>query len=700
MTARIVLRPFLHHFTLEMMTTCRLALIVLLMSVSGWARGQGTVMLAGGGREGDIGDTTAWSYALYQSLVANGDIDGDGTIRIAVLTDDHSAASNPSFIPRYFEWIGATLGTSVESFTLEVADRAEAEDPSVVDALATADGAFIKGGDQGAYYDAWDDTRLEQHLRDLADRGGAFGGTSAGAMSAAGVCLCGERDLISSDPMADAHTAYLDDADTPGTSGLHADFLSVLPGTLIDTHFTERGRLGRLIGSLAKVNDDRDADLLGIGVETSTGLVIRGGVAEVRGEGTVSFLRETPATQRIREPGQPLVATHLRLDRLTAGWRFDLAARRPLTEAAPSGVVTVDPPGAGAENQGALTIRGRQASDRRRFAHVASYHPDPYRLRDTSADVFVREAVGFTDVDRTDDHRGDRQATLFRALFDAPESSGFLLFGPHGSISTTGTRLSRTASVPDELTAGGDMAAIIVDGSTVTHKGLAPAPNFYGLRSAALVNATVHVLAESARHDLAYNSRTRSLVPHAPAVTFDSTAATVAGDAVTLRWTARPLAEGGAFIVQQRSDSGDWGQIGRVAADPPTEGAQRYTFRVEGGPEGAAFRLKYIGGEERIVYSDTIETAGLEDAYRLTAPVPNPFQDRAEMTLRVAETQRVRIDVFDVLGRRIATLHDGQVEAGRAHSIELQATNWASGVYIIRVVGDRFTAERTAVRVR
>jgi hypothetical protein len=70
------------------------------------------------------------------------------------------------------------------------------------------------------------------------------------------------------------------------------------------------------------------------------------------------------------------------------------------------------------------------------------------------------------------------------------------------------------------------------------------------------------------------------------------------------------------------------------------------------------------------------------------------------MTLRVAETQRVRIDVFDVLGRRIATLHDGQVEAGRAHSIELQATNWASGVYVIRVVGDRFTAERTAVRVR
>ncbi len=682
------------------MTTCRFALILLLFSVSGMARGQGTVMLAGGGREGDIGDTAAWSYALYQSLVTNGDIDGDGTVRIAVLTDDLSAASDPSFIPRYFEWIGATLGTSVESVNLEVADRAEAEDPTVVDALAMADAVFIKGGDQGAYYDAWNDTRLEQHLRDLADRGGALGGTSAGAMSAAGVCLCGERDLISSDPMADAHTEYLDDADTPGTSGLHTGFLSIAPGTLIDTHFTERGRLGRLIGALAKGNDDGDADLLGIGVETSTGLVIRDGVVEVRGEGAVSFLRETPKTQRMREPGQPLVATHLRLDRLTAGWRFDLAARRPMTETAPSGVVAVDPPGAGAENQGALTIRGRQASDRRRFARVASYHPDPYRLRTTSADVFVRDAVGFSDVDRTDDHRGDRQATLFRALFDAPESSGFLLFGPRGGISTTGTQLSRTAHAPDELAAEGDMAAIVVDGSTVTHKGLAPAPNFYDLRSAALVSATVHVLAESARHNLAYNSRTRSLVSHAPAVTFDSTAATVTGDAVTLTWTARAQAEGGAFIVQQRSDSGDWMRIGRVAADSPAEDAQRYTFRVESGTEGAAFRLKYRGAEGRIVYSDTIEAAGLEGAYWLTAPVPNPFQGRAEMTLRVAEAQHVRVDVFDVLGRRVATLHDGRLDAGRTHPIELQATNWASGVYVIRVVGQHFTAERTVVRVR
>ena len=53
-----------------------LRLLVLLLFAP--FAGAQTVVLAGGGGEGDVGDTAAWSYGLYGALVENGDTDGDG----------------------------------------------------------------------------------------------------------------------------------------------------------------------------------------------------------------------------------------------------------------------------------------------------------------------------------------------------------------------------------------------------------------------------------------------------------------------------------------------------------------------------------------------------------------------------------------------------------------------------------------------
>ena len=471
-------------------------------------------MLAGGGTEGDIGETGAWSFRLYGALLDDGDRDADGTIRVAVV----ARTAQTEFIPTYVEWIGTTRGLAVDAFNVTVGSRAAADDPAVVGAVATADAVFLKGGDQGQYYDLWNETLLETHIRAVAARGGALGGTSAGAMSLAGHCLCGGQDLIGSDVMADARSPVLDDASAPGTSGLHADFLDGVgvPGVYVETHATERGRLGRVAGVLAKATDDAglgagDDAILAVSLDERTGVVVRRDTATVVGEGAVEFLRASPATVRVRDAGRPLVYTSLHLDRLTDGWRYVLSARAPVTDAPPPGVEPVPPLPTGVPNAGALTIFGGLPSNEQKFGWIAAYDPAPYSLTPTTLSTFVRDAVGFANVDRNDDRRGDRVETLFRALYERPDLSGFLLYGAYAAGGTTGGQVVRTAEAPDVLSFAGDMAGIVVDARPATHRGLAPTVSAYGVPATALVGARVHVLAESALRGIAYDSRLHAL---------------------------------------------------------------------------------------------------------------------------------------------------------------------------------------------
>jgi len=462
----------------------------------------GTIVLAGGGAEGDVGDTTSWSYKLYRKVVENGDVDADGVVRVAVLT----ASSSTSFITDYFEWIGTTVGRNVDATIYLVATRADANSSALVGPVASADAVFIKGGDQGVYYDQWNGTLLETNVRAVADRGGALSGTSAGAMSLPQYCFCGGSDLISEDIMENSHTSYLNDT-SDGGSAIHTDFLGYLSRITVDTHFTERGRFGRLLGIMAKAGEDNaDPAILGIGIERQTGLSIRGSTAEVIGIGEVSFVQQTAATTRIRTAGKPLVYTDLKVDRLTHGWTYDLSTKAPVTR--PSGVVAVSYAGDGAANSGALTITGRTEKDNVKFEKVATYNPKDYSLANTTASVFVRTGVGFTDAGYST-NRGYKQETLFRALYDVPSYTGYLLF--------YGGTASRASGSPDVLSFAGD-GTIVIDGKTVTYKGLSPYKSYQAtssgtLRAAALTNLTVHVLSESTTTGKRWNSRTHAIVP-------------------------------------------------------------------------------------------------------------------------------------------------------------------------------------------
>ena len=79
-------------------------------------------------------------------------------------------------------------------------------------------------------------------------------------------------------------------------------------------------------------------------------------------------------------------------------------------------------------------------------------------------------------------------------------------------------------------------------------------------------------------------------------------------------------------------------------------------------------------------------------AYRLTAPHPNPFNPQTQFTLSVTETQQVTVEVYNMLGRRVAVLHKGRLAADQTHTFTFEASNAPSGIYLIRITGEQFSA--------
>ena len=458
----------------------------------------GVVVLVGGGSEGEVGDASAWSADLYRALLVGGDVTGDGRVTVAILASE----AQDEWLPGYFEWLGADDAFNVTAGSRERAD-------AVAETVAAADAVFLKGGDQGVYYDTWNDTALEAAIRAVGEAGGGIGGTSAGAMSQAGYALAGGQDLISRDVLEDAQTLYLDD--TAGGSSLHDDFLGTLPGVVIDTHFTTRGRLGRLAGTLAKVVDDAaPAALLGIGIEEQTGLVVADGVATVHGVGAVSFLVPGDAAPT-REAGRPLVWSDLAFDRLTHGGAYDLDS----LEVVATGGAPVAWDGSAGAAEGEWYADGDWSPHEERFAVVVTRAPDAYAARAGTDVPVLADAIGIVDA-HDSDRRGANEEALFRALYDHVGATGFLV-GHGGSMQRTAEAPERVRFLDNPEANGAPIATIVVDTTGVTARSMSASPSVAdagdgSLHAVGLVGMRLHILYTPVGTGLVYDTVRRSVV--------------------------------------------------------------------------------------------------------------------------------------------------------------------------------------------
>ncbi len=111
-------------------------------------------------------------------------------------------------------------------------------------------------------------------------------------------------------------------------------------------------------------------------------------------------------------------------------------------------------------------------------------------------------------------------------------------------------------------------------------------------------------------------------------------------------------------------------------------------------PEGIALTV------ENALPSAVEEPIELPRAYHLSAPYPNPFNAQTTFTLAVEQPQHVYVAVYDARGRRLATLHDGRVQAHQRYTFSIAAYDLASGLYFYEVVGEHFQASRSVALLK
>jgi hypothetical protein len=112
--------------------------------------------------------------------------------------------------------------------------------------------------------------------------------------------------------------------------------------------------------------------------------------------------------------------------------------------------------------------------------------------------------------------------------------------------------------------------------------------------------------------------------------------------------------------------------------------AARGTGDDAGSPVALDFAAMVAAAEQE---DAAARAAAVPTAFALAPAYPNPFSSRATLGVDVPEAASVRVVVYDVLGRSVAVLLDGAVEAGR-HETVLDATALASGVYVVRMTTD------------
>lgn len=258
--------------------------------------GAGPVMLIGGAED------KRRDKAILSRFVA---FAGGAEASIVVVSTASSLGDMATEIYReLFDGLGVTKVTGIRP-----EDRDQADDPEVGAPLSTATGVFLTGGNQLRLSSAVGGTRLASALFLAHDRGAVIAGTSAGASALASHMMA----FGTPGPTPKNRMAQL-------SAGL-----GLLDGIVIDQHFEQRGRIGRLLSVIA-----HSPSLLGLGLDEDTaGIVYADKVMEVVGRGAVTIVDGSRArTDAYQGKGhRPLMVSGVVLHSLPGGYWFDLRSR-------------------------------------------------------------------------------------------------------------------------------------------------------------------------------------------------------------------------------------------------------------------------------------------------------------------------------------------------------------------------------------
>lgn len=198
---------------------------------------------------------------------------------------------------------------------LDIESRKDAFKEENVELINKASLIFFTGGDQLRITSLIGGTAIYESLKEAYSRGIYIVGTSAGASV-----------------MSDTMIVEGDDEDSPRKCTLKmAPGLGLIKDVIIDQHFAQRGRIGRLLTGIAQ-----NPEVLGIGIDENTAIIVnKDGIIKVIGEGAVYFIDGSKITySNVSESksDEILSMNNVIVHVLTNNNKFDFFKKSPFEE--------------------------------------------------------------------------------------------------------------------------------------------------------------------------------------------------------------------------------------------------------------------------------------------------------------------------------------------------------------------------------
>lgn len=180
---------------------------------------------------------------------------------------------------------------------------------SKIDSIRNAKMIYISGGDQNRFMDIVAGTAIEKAIHEAYANGGLIAGTSAGAAVMSKMMITGS-ELKHPDYASTFRNIDVDNIEIKTGLGM-------LTNVIIDQHFVKRSRYNRLISAVIE-----HPEMLGIGIDEATAILVSGNTAEIIGDSQVIVLKNTQSSKNVH--GDKLGAHDLQLNIYLPGEHFTL----------------------------------------------------------------------------------------------------------------------------------------------------------------------------------------------------------------------------------------------------------------------------------------------------------------------------------------------------------------------------------------
>jgi photosystem II stability/assembly factor-like uncharacterized protein len=187
---------------------------------------------------------------------------------------------------------------------------------------------------------------------------------------------------------------------------------------------------------------------------------------------------------------------------------------------------------------------------------------------------------------------------------------------------------------------------------------------------------------------------------------------------VTLNWATKTEVNNFGFDIERAlvdnssNKEQAFNKIGFVQGNGISNSPIEYSFTDNSISNGNTYhyRLKQIDNNNQFNYSKTVEvqTGNIPDKFALSQNYPNPFNPSTKINYSLPSDSRVTLEIFDILGIRVAQLVNQDQSAG-SYSIDFNSSlnkNFTSGVYIYKITavdkstGNNFSAIKKMILLK